>query len=121
MIFFTRAICSFPKNYAIRSGCLILRVSYYTKSVCHKSRNVESNLINNKQVFFHKNNPTLLNFLTRSCSSNVTKKEENIPWSNGICDKLVKSSGPLQPYLRIIRLDKPTGKLSFTTDDRFSK
>lgn len=108
MIFYNIAICSLNRSYPFRNICFKLRISHFTKVVrADNLRSTERSVINNK-VFFHKNR-TFLNNLNRFHSSNDIKEEKPIPWSDGICDKLVKSSGPLQPYLRLIRLDKPTG------------
>lgn len=38
-------------------------------------------------------------------TTNYETKSEKV----GICEKLVRSSGPLEPYLKLIRLHKPTG------------
>lgn len=109
MIFYHFAICALPKNNAFRSAYFKLRFSHCTKIVSNqKFWNIEPNSNDNKRVFLHKE-ATFSKIINRSCASNATKKED-ISWSDGICDKLVRSSGPLQPFLRLIRLDKPTGK-----------
>lgn len=108
MIFYNVAICSLTKSHKFRNIFLKLRISHFTgvASVIDELRNTERKLISDKVL--SEKSRTFSNPCSRFFSNNDVE-EKRISWSGGICDRVVKSSGPLQPYLRLIRLDNPTG------------